>query len=115
MKTINKQALHKLFKSSDGENMMAVYVSPYFQYEEWYAKHIFLSVDVDEPTHVTHYGQTVDLVLPLDRNTVNDGVATADTITPYLKELVDYLGVHAPVISLFDLSKKKLAQIDTGY
>jgi len=112
MRTIKRQDFRKLLgECTWGSDAIVAQISPYFQYESWYAKPIYLLENIDDPARITHYGREEELILPL--NGTSASAINGDTFKPYIKELISYLNIHAPIISIYDENNVKIAQLDT--
>lgn len=94
-----KKVLNKgLFKQ------VAIY--PYFNNEnKRYERVVVFSDKVSEPTELKFRKKTIALVLPYNDNAQQGIVAYGETVKRYV-------GVDAPVFSIYNLEGQKLCQVD---
>lgn len=83
-----------------------VVVYPYFSDElKKYGRVVVLSDTIEEMTYLTHRNQKLALIVPLKGT-------PKDSVSPYVDEIINYVGVDATVFSIFDMRGNKLAEIN---
>lgn len=104
METIKVNEFNKNIKGKGFFQELAVY--PYFSNEnKIYGRVVILSDKVKEVTMVGSRNKKVAMVIPYHKD-------IRTSISNHIEVVLAFIRVMAPVISIYDLHNKKLAQLD---
>lgn len=103
MKTITFKEFKNSIKGKEG--FQELQINPYFNNEGFSAKVICISDQVEEMVSVKNRSKDVALVFP-------DNGSIKASLEPYFTQLQTYIRVLCPVMSVFDMNGKKLAQLN---
>jgi len=104
MKKVNVATFKK--KILKKGKFLEVSVYPYFSNEnKMYGRVVIISDRVQEPTFLTHRYSKLALILPWEKD-----VKTA--IQCHFQLIQEFVGVMAPVLSIYSLDNKKIGQVE---
>ncbi len=100
--SINISKFKKEIKNQGQFKELAIY--PYFSNDDKvHGKVVVLSDKVDCLTYLTYRNKKMAIILPYDKNVNN-------ALLPYKDEISYFVGVLAPVFSIYNLQNEKIGQ-----
>lgn len=92
------------FKKRKIKIRKVVQINPYFSFENWSAKTVYLSPDVNDITTITYRRRPEYILVPFHTD-------VKTSLEPYYEDLTQILQVVSPVISVFNVTGEKITAL----